>query len=119
MQSILNRRKVRLGRKMSFWRKRKMRLERPRLCVFRSSKHMQIQLIDDLSGKVLASASSCEKGFSGKGKGKEIAAAVGALVAQRAGAAGVKEVVFDRNGFAYHGRIEAAATGARNAGLSF
>jgi large subunit ribosomal protein L18 len=115
----LNRKKVRLGRKMGFWKRRKLRLDRPRLCVFRSAKHLQLQLIDDLSGKVLACASSCEKGFASKGRGTEVASTVGGLLAQRASKIGIKSVVFDRNGFMYHGRIAAAAQGARNGGLSF
>jgi large subunit ribosomal protein L18 len=93
--------------------------ERPRLSVFRSLNHVYAQVIDDLSGKTLASASTRDKGFAGKGAKMSEATAVGKLVGQRAKEKGVSKVVFDRNGYLYHGRIKALADGAREAGLQF
>jgi len=93
--------------------------ERPRLSVFRSLNHVYAQVIDDLTGKTLASASTRDKGFSDKGAKLSEAAAVGKLVAQRAKDKGVSKVVFDRNGYLYHGRIKALADGAREGGLQF
>jgi large subunit ribosomal protein L18 len=94
--------------------------ERPRLAVKRSSRHIVVQLIDDLAGHTLASASSLEADVRGlDGDKKARAAAVGKLVAERAREAGVTAVVFDRGGFDYHGRIAALADAAREAGLEF
>ena len=93
--------------------------DRPRLSVFRSLNHVYAQVIDDLTGKTLASASTRDKGFSDKGAKMAEATAVGKLVAQRAKDKGVSKVVFDRNGYLYHGRIKALADGAREAGLQF
>lgn len=90
---------------------------RPRLSVFRSAKHIYAQLIDDESGTTIASASSL--GGSVSGGNREGATEVGKLVAERAKAADVSEVVFDRNGFLYHGRIAALADAAREGGLQF
>ena len=95
---------------------------RPRLSVFRSSKHIYAQVIDDKAGATVASASTMEKDLRGSLKtGADIAAAkaVGKLVAERAAAKGVKEVVFDRGSYLYHGRIKALADAAREGGLSF
>lgn len=95
---------------------------RPRLSVFRSGKHIYAQVIDDRKGVTLAAASSLDKDVKGKlktGADKGAAAEVGKLIAQRAVAAGVKEVVFDRGGYIYHGRVEALANAAREGGLSF
>ncbi len=95
---------------------------RPRLSVFRSGKHIYAQVIDDRKGLTLAAASSLDKDVKGKiktGADKGAAAEVGKLIAQRAVAAGVKEVVFDRGGYIYHGRIAALANAAREGGLSF
>ena len=93
---------------------------RPRLSVFRSSKHIYAQVIDDTKGETLASASSREKDARGKtGANVEAAKAVGKRVAERATAKGVKEVQFDRGGYLYHGRIKALAEAAREAGLEF
>ena len=93
---------------------------RPRLTVFRSNKNIYAQVIDDAAGVTLAAASSLEGG-KGKTKGsdKDAAAKVGALVAQRAIEKGVKDVVFDRGGYLYHGRVKALADAAREAGLNF
>jgi large subunit ribosomal protein L18 len=95
---------------------------RPRLSVFRSSKHIYAQVIDDLKGETLASASSLEKTMRDGGKtGADIdaAKAVGKLLAERAVKNGVTEVVFDRGGYLYHGRVKALADAARESGLSF
>jgi large subunit ribosomal protein L18 len=95
---------------------------RPRLSVFRSSKHIYAQVIDDAKGVTLASASSKDKDLKSSLKtGADVAAAeaVGKLVAARAVAAGVDTVVFDRGGYLYHGRVKALADGAREGGLSF
>ncbi len=95
---------------------------RPRLSVHRSSKNIYVQVIDDVAGKTLAAASTLEASLRGSLKtGADIAAAaeVGKLIAERASKAGVKEVVFDRGAFIYHGRIKALAEAAREGGLSF
>lgn len=93
--------------------------ERPRLNVFRSAKHIYAQLIDDVKGVTLASASSLEKGFEGTGGNKEAARKVGRKLAENAAAKGVSEVVFDRSGYIYHGRVKELAEGAREGGLKF
>jgi large subunit ribosomal protein L18 len=96
--------------------------DRARLSVFRSSKHIYAQVIDDVKGETLASASSIEKDLRGSQKtGANIAAAkaVGKLVAERAAAKGVTNVVFDRGGYLYHGRVKALADAAREGGLKF
>lgn len=94
---------------------------RPRLAVHRSNKHISAQVIDDDSGRTLAAASSTEVDQRAAGTGATVAAAtrVGELVAERAKLAGITTVVFDRGGFAYHGRVAAIAEAARNAGLEF
>ena len=96
--------------------------ERPRLCVYRSLKHIYAQVVDDRSGRTLASASSLDKETRKQTKGGcNVAAAkvVGKVIAERARAAGVEKVVFDRGGYKYHGRVEALANAAREAGLKF
>jgi len=109
-------------------RLRKMSNGRPRLSVFRSAKNIYAQVIDDERGVTLAAASSLESGEAEakakskakiKGSDKDAAARVGALVAQRAIEKGVKDVVFDRGGYLYHGRVKALADAAREAGLNF
>ena len=95
---------------------------RPRLCVFRSARHIYAQVIDDTQGRTLAAASSLEKAVqaSEEIKNKKSAAnLVGKLVAERALEKGVKQIVFDRNGFLYHGRVKAVSDGARETGLEF
>ena len=95
---------------------------RPRLSVFRSSKHIYAQVIDDVKGETVAQASSMEKDLRGAGKtgaNIEAASAVGKLVAERALKGGVKEVIFDRGQYLYHGRVKALADAAREGGLSF
>lgn len=112
------------------WAKRKVRVrkklsgtpERPRLTVFRSARHIYAQIVDDSAGVTLVAASSVEDTFRGQAKFEsKVAAAnfVGKTVAQRALEKGIKKVVFDRNGFMYHGRIKAISDGAREAGLDF
>ena len=93
--------------------------ERPRLNVFRSEKHIYAQVIDDVNGVTLCSASTVEKGFEGLGSNKEAAKKVGMAVAERAKAKGINAVVFDRGGYIYHGRVQALAEGAREGGLEF
>jgi len=101
---------------------RKRASGRPRLSVFRSGQHIYVQVIDDSQGKTLAAASSIEKELRKKlksGGNREAAAEIGKLIAERAKKAGVTEVVFDRGGYAFHGRIKALAEAAREGGLSF
>jgi len=94
--------------------------QRPRLAVFRSARHVVVQVIDDDSGHTLASASTMEPDLRGlSGAKSEKARKVGELVAQRAKSAGVEAVVFDRGGYRYAGRVAAVADGAREAGLTF
>ena len=112
-----DRRKARVRRAI-----RKAANGRPRLSVFRSSKQIYAQVIDDVAGKTLAAASTLEKDLKGKlktGADVEAAKEVGKLVAERASAAGVKSVVFDRSGYIYHGRVKALADAAREGGLEF
>jgi large subunit ribosomal protein L18 len=101
---------------------RKKAKDRPRLSVFRSSKHIYAQVIDDAQGRTLAAASSLDKDLKGKlktGADKEAATAVGKLIAERAKSAGLSQVVFDRGAYIYHGRVKALAEAAREGGLSF
>ena len=91
----------------------------PRLCVYRSSKNIYAQIIDDVNGKTLAAASSLDKEFAGYGGNKEAAKKVGQMVAEAAKKAGIEEVAFDRGGYIYHGRVKELADGAREAGLKF
>ena len=93
--------------------------ERPRLSVFRSNKGIYAQIIDDNDGKTLVAASSLENDFSSKGPKIDQSKEVGKKVAEKAIAAGIKEVVFDRNGYLYHGRVKSLAEGAREGGLIF
>ena len=93
--------------------------ERPRLNVFRSEANIYAQVIDDVNGVTLASASSLDKAIEGYGGNIAAATAVGKLVAERAKAKGIETVVFDRGGYLYHGRVKALAEGAREGGLKF
>ena len=93
--------------------------ERPRLNVFRSNANMYAQIIDDVNGVTLVAASTLEKDFEGTAGNKEAARKVGQMVAERAKAKGIEEVVFDRGGYVYHGRVAELAEGAREAGLKF
>ena len=93
--------------------------ERPRLCVFRSECNIYAQIIDDVAGNTLVSASTVEKAFEGKGGNVEAAKKIGALIAERAVEKCIKDVVFDRGGYIYHGRGKALAEAAREGGLQF
>ena len=93
--------------------------ERPRLNVFRSEKNIYAQVINDVAGHTLVSASSLDKEIEGNGGNKTAARAVGKLVAQKCKAAGIDKVVFDRGGYVYHGRVAELAEGAREGGLEF
>ncbi|GBF77049.1 50S ribosomal protein L18 [Paenibacillus sp. 598K] len=113
--------KARLKRHLRVRKKIKGTTERPRLSVFRSAKHIYVQLIDDVQGVTLATASTQDKELKSITSGGNVEAAkqVGQLVADRAKAKGVTRVVFDRGGYLYHGRIQALADAAREAGLEF
>ena len=119
----VRRREARLRRKKRVRKKVRGIPERPRLCVFRSTRHIYVQIIDDTTGRTLVSTSSLSKTLAdkiaGKGGNKEGAALVGAEVADQAIKNGIKKVVFDRNGFLYHGRVEALSQAARKHGLEF
>lgn len=91
----------------------------PRLSVFRSTKHIYAQLIDDVAGVTLAAASSMDKGFDANGGNKDGAFKVGEMIAKKAAEKGIADVVFDRAGFLYHGRVASLADGARKGGLNF
>lgn len=114
--------KARLKRHLRVRKKIQGTAERPRLNVYRSSKHIYAQLIDDVAGVTLVSASTIDKGLSSEisnGGNVESARKVGELIAKRAQEKGVKGIVFDRGGYLYHGRIQALADAAREAGLEF
>lgn len=122
MSSTNPRSAARIKRKARIRKKIKGTNERPRLSVFRSARHMYAQLVDDTAGNTLAAASSVEKIFKEQPAFADKAAAagyVGQMIAERAKAKGIQKVVFDRNGFLYHGRIKALSEGARKAGLEF
>ena len=93
--------------------------QRPRLCVYRSLRHVYAQVVDDSQGRTVVAASSVEPAAGAPGCNRETAAAVGRLIGERARAAGVTQVVFDRGGYLYHGRVQALAEAARAAGLEF
>ena len=92
---------------------------RPRLCVYRSNANISAQIIDDVAGKTLVSASTYGNGFEGIGSNKAAAREVGKMLAEKAIAMGITEVVFDRGGYLYHGRVSELAEGARESGLKF
>jgi large subunit ribosomal protein L18 len=116
----LKKQTLRLRRKIHIRKKVEGSTERPRLSVYRSLNHIYAQVIDDVSGKTLASASTLSAELKdGKGKKKDLAKEVGKLVAKKCQEAKIAAVVFDRNGFMYHGRIAAVAEGAREGGLKF
>lgn len=113
--STNQRRKLRVRRQL-----RKVAGDRPRLSVHRSSKNIYAQIIDDKEGVTIAAASTLDKNLRSKsGADTAAAAAVGKLIAERAGEAGIKEVIFDRGQFIYHGRVKALADAAREGGLNF
>ncbi len=116
------RRQSRIKRQTRVRKKVRGTAERPRLSVFRSSRHIYVQLIDDVARKTLVSASTMSKEIAGELKSTgnvEAARAVGKAIAEKAIAQNINKVVFDRNGFLYHGRVKALADAAREAGLSF
>jgi large subunit ribosomal protein L18 len=116
--SAQHKREARLRRHRRVRKKVEGSAERPRLAVFRSNKHISAQVIDDRSGRTIAAASTTEADIKGGATGNKAAATkVGQLVAERAKAAGVTKVVFDRGGNLYHGRVAAVADAARDAGL--
>ncbi len=121
--SVVSRAEARLRRKIRVRKKIRGTSVKPRLCVFRSSKHIYAQIVDDTTGRTLSSASSLQKDLSlkdgKKGGNKEGAAVVGAEIANRALKKGIKKVIFDRNGFLYHGRVGALSESARKNGLEF
>jgi len=122
MSSTNPRTLARMKRKARIRKKLSGTPERPRLSVFRSARHVYAQIIDDAAGATLVTASSVEKAFKEQPRfDSKVAAAtfVGKLVAQRALDKGIKQVVFDRSGFLYHGRVKALSDGAREAGLDF
>ncbi len=122
MGSLSLKNKAHLKRKKRIRKKIFGTPERPRLTVFRSSKHISAQIIDDLRGHTMASASSTEKVVREQPKFDNktaVATFVGKLLGERAIERGVRKVVFDRNGFLYHGRVKAVSNGAREAGLEF
>ena len=114
-QKTLRRNKIR----RSIRKRIKGTSERPRLSVFRSNKDIYVQVIDDLNGNTLVAASSREKGVAAKGTKAEKSKAVGVELAKRAIEKGITQVVFDRGGYLYHGRVKALADGAREGGLKF
>jgi large subunit ribosomal protein L18 len=118
--SAKQKREARIRRHARVRKKVRGEVDRPRLAVFRSNRHITAQVIDDRAGRTVAAASTLEADLRSNGTGNaEAAAAVGRLVAERAKAAGVSRVVFDRGGNLYHGRIAAVAEAAREAGLEF
>jgi len=115
-----NKNEARLKRKLRIKDKLNGTAKVPRMCVYRSTSHIYVQLIDDVAGKTLASSSCIAKGINVKGKNKSSAAGlVGKDVAVKAKKAGIEKVVFDRNGYLYTGRVKALADGAREGGLQF
>ena len=110
---------ARSRRKVAIRKKLEGTSERPRLSVFRSAKHIYVQAVDDTTNTILASASDLEEDFKVEGKKKDKAKAVGKAVAKKLLAKNISLVVFDRNGFIYHGRVSAVADGAREGGLKF
>ncbi len=115
MANMIKKRAARKARKIRVRLKVRGTTERPRLAVFRSAKHIYVQVIDDTKGATLVSASTVADKVDGKGKAR--AAAVGKLIAERAKEKGVEAVVFDRAGYRYHGQVKELADGAREAGL--
>ena len=119
MVSKINKKAMRLKRHIRVRGKVSGTAERPRLNVFRSNANIYAQLIDDVNGVTLASANTLEKAFEGAAGNCEAARKVGLTLAERAKEKGITEVVFDRGGYVYHGRVAALAEGAREGGLQF
>ncbi|MCI1944703.1 50S ribosomal protein L18 [Clostridium luticellarii] len=114
-----DRKKLRTKRHLKVRKKIFGTTEKPRLSVYRSDKNIYAQIIDDVNGATLVSASSLDKDFEGIGSNKEAAKVVGEIIAKKAIEKGIKKVVFDRGGYVYHGRVQNLAEGAREAGLEF
>lgn len=114
-----DRQKARVKRHLRVRNKISGTAERPRLAVFRSEKNIYAQVIDDIAGVTLVSASTLDKEFEGVGSNKEAAKAIGTMIAKRALEKEIAEVVFDRGGYVYHGRVKELADAAREAGLKF
>ena len=119
MVSKINKKAMRLKRHIRVRGKVSGTAERPRLNVFRSNANIYAQIIDDVNGVTMVSANTLEKGFEGATGNAEAAKKVGVTLAERAKAKGIEEVVFDRGGYVYHGRVAALAEGAREGGLKF
>ncbi len=119
MITKINRKETRAKRHLKVRNKISGTAERPRLCVYRSNQNIYTQVIDDVAGKTLASASTLDKEIKTKHANKEAAKEVGALVAKRALEKNIKEVVFDRGGYIYHGVVKEVAEAAREGGLVF
>jgi large subunit ribosomal protein L18 len=119
MVKKLDRAKARAKRHFRVRNKISGTAECPRLNVFRSSKHIYAQIIDDVKGVTLCAASSLDKSFEGNGSNKEGARKVGEMIAKAAAEKGISTVVFDRGGYVYHGRVQELAEGAREGGLKF
>ena len=119
MVSKITKKAMRLKRHIRVRGKISGTAERPRLNVFRSNANIYAQIIDDVNGVTLVSANTLEKGFEGATGNAEAAKKVGTVLAERAKAKGIEEVVFDRGGYVYHGRVAALAEGAREGGLKF
>jgi large subunit ribosomal protein L18 len=118
-KKIVEKDRKRLKRKIHIRKNLHGTAARPRMSVFRSNKNMSVQLIDDDAACTLVSASSLEKDLNGMGKTMSGAESLGEVIGKRSLEKGVKEVVFDRNGYLYHGKVKALADGARKAGLQF
>lgn len=114
-----NKEKRRLRLKLGIRNKISGTTDRPRLTVFRSNKEIYAQIVDDVNHTTLASASSTEKTFSAEGTKVDVAKSIGKLIAERAKTIGIETVVFDRNGYLYHGRVKSLADSAREGGLKF
>ena len=122
MSSVDIKRQARIKRKKRIRKNMTGTPDRPRLSVFRSARHVYAQIVDDSRGETVVAASSVEKAVKGQPPFENkvaLAAHVGKLIAERATEKGIKKVVFDRNGFLYHGRVKAVSEGARKAGLDF
>ncbi|WP_339950299.1 50S ribosomal protein L18 [uncultured Albimonas sp.] len=114
-RELFQRRRLRVRNRL-----KKVANGRPRLCVHRSNKNISVQVIDDVEGKTLCAASTLESALGVIGKNnKDAAAKIGAAIAERAKAAGIEEVVFDRGGYLFHGKVQALADAAREGGLKF
>ena len=119
MVSKINKNAMRVKRHIRVRGKISGTAERPRLNVFRSSANIYAQIIDDTTGHTLCAASTLDKSFTGNGGNKEAAREVGKLIAQKAAEKGITNVVFDRGGYIFHGRVKELAEGAREGGLNF